>query len=172
MGMQTDVLSGHLEQSGFIIPFNRSRLKAVSFRGTASVGQIDFFASDAAPVSATYGQSGTTITVTKTDHGLQPGQKIGISYVAGSGGAGVCGNIIIATVPTSDTFTYECINAYTITGSPACFYVTNGYWMTTFNCAAADTFNNFFLLPGEGILAEKKIYVRMSNINSTTIFYG
>lgn len=172
MGMQTDVLSGHLEQSGFITPYERSRLKAISFKGTTSAGQIDFFASNSAPVSATYGQSGTTVTVTKAAHGLQPGQKVGIAYVAGSGGTGVCGNITIATVPTSGTFTYECINSYTITGDPACYYVTDGYWMASFNCAANDTYNNFFLLPGEGILAEKKIYVRMSNINSTTIFYG
>lgn len=172
MGMQYDVRSGHIEQSGYIIPYTRSRLKGLSFKGTASAGQLDVFSTNSAPVTAAYGQSGTTVTITKVGHGLQPGQKIGIAYAAGTGGTGVCGNVTIATVPTADTFTYECINSYTITGSPACYYVVGGEWMASFNCAAGDTYNNYFLLPGEGILAEAKIYARLNNINSVTIFYG
>ena len=172
MAMQYDVKSGFLNQTGFITPHERIRIKSLAIRGTTSAGQIDIFATDAAPVAGTYGQSGTTITVTKADHGLSTGDKIGIAYTAGTGGTAMCGNPTI-TVTGDDTFTIPCINSFTITGGPACRYVTNGgAWLMTFTLAANDTFNNYFLIPGEGVLAEKKVYCSMSNIAEATIFYG
>lgn len=173
MVMQTDVLSGHLTFSGFYGPVERVRVKGFSAKGSASAAQLDLFSTNVAPVTAAYGQSGTTITITKTGHGLSAGQKIGIAYVAGSGGAATCGNTTVASVPTADTFTMECINSVTITGTPACYYVTDGgEWLLSCDLAANDTFNNYFLLPENGILCKQKLYGRMTNVTSSLVFYG
>jgi hypothetical protein len=171
--MQTDVLSGHLHQSGFIVPQSRSRIKAISIKGSASAGQFDLFSTTTAPVSGTYGQSGTTITVTKSAHGLVTGDRIGISFVDGSGGAGTPGNYTITKL-TDNTFTITSINSITITGGPACTYVSGNLasWLVTFETTAGDTYQNYFLLPGEGILSQLTAYAYMSNISVATVFYG
>jgi hypothetical protein len=171
MAMQTDVSSRYLNQTGFIIPEERSRIKAIAVKGGANAGQIDLFSTDAAPVAGTYGQSGNTITVTKVAHGLSTGQKIGIAYSAGTGGTAMCGNATI-TVTSADTFTIPCINSFTITGTPACRYVVDGKWLMTFTLAATDIFNNYFPLPGQGVLATKKVYASMNNVTAATVFYG
>ena len=171
MGMQTDVKSAFINQTGFIIADTRSRIKAVSTRGTTSAGQLDMFATGVAPVAATYGQSGFVITVTSNVHGLVSGQAIGIAYSPGTGGTSMCGNVVI-TVTDANTFTIPCINSFTITGTPACRYVANGTWLMTLSLAANDTFNNYFLIPGQGVLAENKVFCSMTNVAATTIFYG
>lgn len=171
MAMQYDVKSRYLNQTGFIIPEERSRIKSLAVKGSSNAGQVDLFATSTAPVAATYGQSGTTITVTKSSHGLSSGQKIGIAYTAGSGGTAMCGNVEI-TVVDANTFTINCINSFTITGSPACRYVVDGEWLMTFTLAATDIFNNYFLIPGEGVLARDMVYANMSNVTAVTVFYG
>jgi hypothetical protein len=170
--MQTDVKSAYLNQTGFILGSNRSRIKGIAVQGSANAGQIDVFATSVAPTAGTYGQSGATITVTSVTHGLSTGTQIGIAYSAGTGGTAMCGNTTI-TKTGNDTFTIDCINSFTITGTPACRYVVepNG-WLMTFTVAAEDTFNNYLPLPGEGILANNKVFCTMTNVSSTTIFYG
>jgi hypothetical protein len=172
MGMQYDVQSAFINQSGFITAVNRTRLKGVSARGNANnAGQLDMFATPTAPVAATYGQSGAVITVTSNNHGLVNGQKIGIAYSPGTGGTAMCGNVRV-TVTDANTFTIPCINSFTITGTPACRYVPNGAWLMTLSIASTDIFNNYFLIPGEGILADNQIYCSMSNVSAVTIFHG
>lgn len=172
MTMQTDVRAAHINQTGFIIPVERSRIKSVSVRGVnGSASQLDLFSSNTIPVSGTYTQSGNTITVTKSNHGLQTGQKIGIAYSAGTGGTAMCGNVEI-TVTDANTFTIPCINSYTITGTPACRYVVGGDWLMTFNLAATDIYNNYFLVPGQGVLATQRVYASLNSITAVTVFYG
>ena len=169
--MQTDVLCGHLHQSGYIVLQNRSRVKAVSYKGTASAGQLDLFSTTTAPVTATYAQSGTTVTVTKSAHGLITGNVIGIAFALGTGGAAFSNNYTITRVD-ANTFTLTSPNTATITAGAACVYVVNGTWLLTFESTAADTYQNYVLLPGEGILAPKTVYAYMSNIDVVTVFYG
>lgn len=171
MGMQTDVLSRYLNQTGFIIPDNRVRIKAISVKGGEQASQVDLFATPTAPVAGTYGQAGNVITVTKVGHGLTTGQVIGIAYSAGTGGTAMCGNVTI-TVTSADTFTIPCINSFTITGTPACRYVENGEWLMTFTLAAQDIYNNYFLLPGQGVLARSTVFASMNNLTALTVFYG
>jgi hypothetical protein len=171
MTMQTDILSGHLHQSGFIVLQPRSRVKAVSIKGTASTGQLDLFSTTTAPVTATYAQSGTTVTVTKSAHGLVTGQIIGIAFTLGTGGAAFSGTYAITKL-TDNTFTITSPNAATITAGAACVYVVDGRWLLTFELTAADTYQNYFLLPGEGILSPQTVYAYMTNIEVTTVFYG
>ena len=169
--MQTDVLCGHIHQSGYIVQQVGSRVKAVSVRGTASAGSFDLFSTSSAPVSATYAQSGSTVTVTKSTHGLVTGQIIGISYSVGTGGAATSGNYAI-TVVDANTFTVVSPNPNTVTAGAVCDYVVNGTWIMSLDLVAGDTFQNYFLLPGEGIKATQKVYALMSNLYSATVFYG
>ena len=171
--MGSDVKSAQIHQSGFLLPNDRVRIKAVSVRGSNTAGQFDLFATDTAPVSATYGQSGTTITVTSTAHGLTTGDRVGVAYsVSGAGTASTCGNRTI-TVVDANTFTMECINSFTITGSPACRYVTgDNEWIFTATIAATDIFQNYFDIPSEGFLLKNKPFASLINLSSANIFYA
>jgi hypothetical protein len=170
--MQTDVLSGHLHQSGFIVLQARSRIKAVSIKGTASAGQFDLFSTSTVPVTtATYAQSGTTVTVTSTAHGLATGDRIGIAFALGTGGAAFSGNYVITRI-NANSFSLTSPNSLSVTAGANCVYVTNGNWLLTFELTANDTYQNYFLLPGEGILATQTVYAYMSNVDVATVFYG
>jgi hypothetical protein len=171
MTMQTDVLSGHLHQSGYIVLQSRSRVKAVSIKGTATASQFDLFATSTAPVTATYAQSGATVTVTKNAHGLITGQTVGIAFSLGTGGSAFSGTYVITRVD-ANTFTLTSPNPLTITAGAACVYVVNGTWLMTFELTAGDTYQNYFLLPGQGVLATQPVYAYLNNIDVATVFYG
>jgi len=176
MGMQTDVLSSHLHQSGFIVQQQPSRIKAVSVKGNSiSASQFDLYSTLTAPVEATYAQSGTTVTVTETAHGLSTGNLVGISFSENSPGTGAAtsGNYII-TVTNANTFTLTSPNTATVTAGAACNYVSgNGAtWLLTLEFEIGDTYQNYFLLPGEGIRSKLKVYAFMDGVSVATVFYG
>ena len=166
--MQYDVKSGHLNNSGFVV-LGRNRLKAVSMVGTATAGTLDIFDTTTAPVAATYARSGTTITVTKSAHGLSTGNVVGLTFATASGSSGTNGNYTI-TVASSSTFTVTDINSGTIAGGTVAAYAS--LWLASYDTGAADLFGNFALIPGEGILAINGIYLSMSNLLSANIYYG
>jgi len=166
--MQTDVKAGHLNNSGFVV-LGRTRLKALSTVGSATAGTLDIFDTVTAPVSATYARSTTTITVTKTAHGLATGDVVGLAFATASGTSGTNGNYVI-TVASSSTFTVTDINSGTIAGGTVAVYST--LWVASYDTGAADVFNNYVLLPGEGILVKNGIYLSMSNITSANVYYG
>jgi hypothetical protein len=171
MAMQYDILCGHLHQSGFVVLQPRSRVKAVSIKGSASDGQFDLFSTQTAPVSATYGQAGATVTVTKVAHGLNTGTNVGIAFKLGTGGAAFSGTYPITKL-TNDTFSITSPNAATITAGASCVYVSPGAWLLTLELNAGDTYQNYFLLPGEGILSNFTVYAYMDGISVATVFYG
>ena len=168
MGMQYDVKSGHLNNSGFVV-LGRNRLKAVSMVGTATAGTLDIFDTTTAPVAATYARSGTTITVTKSAHGLATGDVVGLTFATASGTSGTNGNYVI-TVASSSTFTVTDINSGTIAGGTAAAYAS--LWLASYDTGASDLFGNFALIPGEGILVKNGIYLSMSNLLSANVYYG
>ena len=168
MTMQTDVKSGHLNNSGFVM-LGRTRLKAVSTVGTASAGTLDIFDTATAPVSATYARSGTTITVTKVAHGLVTGNVVGIAFATASGTSGTNNNYSI-TRTGADTFTVTDINSGTIAGGTAAVYATR--WLASYDIGTGDLFGNFALIPGEGVLAQFGIYLNMTSITSANVYYG
>jgi hypothetical protein len=168
--MQYDVKQAHTNQSGILVPYS-TRVKAVAFVGTATAGQFVLFDTTTAPVTATYGRSGTTVTVTKVAHGLNTGDKIGIDYDSGSGGSATPGNYTVTRL-TADTFTITDINSGTITGTPAAAYSTGG-WLMTFDVAANDIYNNgSSTMPGEGLYAKNGVYAYMVNMAAVSVFYG
>ena len=71
---------------------------------------------------ATYGQSGTTITITKTSHGYSVGDFVVINFTAGSA---TDGNYEIISVPSSSTFTVTSATSATISAGTACTYGAN-----------------------------------------------
>ena len=75
--MATNVKQAHLNASGFLV-MGRNRIRGLSFVGTATAGELVIFDTTAAPVtsSVTYGRSGTTVTVSKTAHGLATGDVV------------------------------------------------------------------------------------------------
>jgi hypothetical protein len=167
--MQYDVKGTHFSGSGLAVS-GRTRLKNLVYLGTGTAGSIDLFDTTTAPVTtATYGRSGTTVTVTSTGHGLTTGQNIGITYAAASGVAAVAGNYVI-TVTGANTFTITDLNSGTIASSTACVYST-GKFLTSYNTGTAvQPFQAIF--SGEGILVQSGIYVVVTNINYQTIQYG
>jgi len=72
--------------------------------------------------SATYGQSGTTITITKSSHGYSVGDFVVIDFTAGSA---TDGNYEIVTVPSSSTFTVTSATSATISSGTSCTYGAN-----------------------------------------------
>lgn len=75
----------------------------VNFNGTANTS-----------LSGTYSQSGTTVTVTATAHGLAVGQ---IVYADITTGTGVDGVYTVATVPNANSFTYTAGTSLTTSGN-------------------------------------------------------
>jgi hypothetical protein len=166
---QYDVKQAHINNSGFLVT-GRARVKAISFTGTATAGYVSLFDTMTAPVTtATYGRSGTTVTITSTAHGLSTGNAIGADFAAGTGGTATNGNYVVTRVD-ANTFTITDINSGNITAGAAMVY--SGRWLMTFDVAASDTFNNVSLIPGDGVVAYSGIYAQMSNLAATNIFYG
>ena len=166
--MQTDVKSGHLNNSGFVV-LGRNRLKAVSTVGTATAGTLDLFDTTTAPVAATYARTTTVITVTKVAHGLATGDVVGIAFATASGSSGTNGNYSI-TRTGADTFTVTDINSGTIAGGTVAEYAS--LWIASYDIGAGDVFGNFVLIPGEGVLVRNGIYLSMSNLTSANVYYG
>ena len=170
MTMQYDVKQGHLNQSGFFV-LGRNRVKGVSFYGGG--GTLVLFDTTVAPVtsSVTYARVGTTVTVTKTAHGLSTGNVVGIHFNSNSGNSATDGNYTI-TRTGADTFTLIDINTGDITSTAALYVSGANRWLMTYETHASDEFQNAPLIPGEGVLAVNGIYAYMSGIDAAQIYYG
>ena len=166
---QTPVKQAHINTSGFMV-LGRNRVKAISFTGSATAGYVTLFDTTVAPVTtATYGRSGTTVTVTQSAHGLVTGQVIGIDFAAGTGGTATNGNYAV-TVTNSSTFTVTDINSGSITAGASMVYANR--WLMTYDVAANDSYNNSPFIPDDGVIAADGIYAQMSNVVACNIYYG
>lgn len=173
MAMQYDVQAGHLDVSGFIAPTGRYRVKQITFQGSgAGAGVVEVFDTATAPVTASYGRTDTLVTVTKNAHGLVTGDVVGIGYSAAGGASGTDGNYPITRVD-ANSFTITDPNSGTVTPGTACRYVNSGArWLVSFGTAQSVTTPVAVLIPGEGILAAKGIYMTITNTSFVTVFYG
>ena len=171
--MATNVKQAHINASGFLV-MGRNRIRGLSFVGTATAGELVMFDTTSAPVtsSVTYGRSGTTVTVSKTAHGLITGDVVGIHFADGTGGTATDGNYSITRID-ANSFSLTDINTGTITGSPAAIYVSgNNRWLLTYEVSATDIFNNAPDVPDQGVLAVNAIYAYISNLSAVNIYYG
>ena len=112
-------------------------------------------------VSASYGQSGTTITITKTDHGYSVGDFVVIDFTAGSA---TDGNYEIQTVPNANTFTVTASASATISSGTSCTYGAN---FTQFNTFA----NGEYTARGFKFKCELESNDPAQNINVTELGY-
>ena len=170
MAMQYDVKQAHLNSSGYLVTYP-VRVKGLSYTGTATAGYVVLFDTSSTPVSSsvTYARSGTTVTVSKTAHGLTTGTVIGIHFLSNSGVSATDGTYSITRVD-ANSFTLTDINTGTITSTAAVYAV--GKWLMTFEPTATDIFANVPFIPGEGVRVETGVYAEMSNVDSVQIFYG
>ena len=171
--MQTDVLAGHLDVSGFIVQPGRYRVKQVTYQGSGGgAGVVEIFDTAVAPITATYGRSGALVTVTKSSHGLSTGNRVGIGFSAAGGASGTDGNYSITRVD-ANSFTIDDPNTGTVTPGTACRYVNSGArWLVSFSTVTSQTTPVAILIPGEGILAAQGIYASITNTSFVTVFYG
>ena len=166
---QTPVKQAHLNASGFMV-LGRNRVKALSFTGSATAGYVSLFDTIVAPVTtATYGRSGTTVTVTQSAHGLVNGQVIGIDFAAGTGGTATNGNYAV-TVTNSSTFTITDLNSGSITAGASMVYASR--WILTYDVSAGDSYNNAPFIPDDGVIVFDGVYAQMSNVTACNIYYG
>ncbi len=170
MGMQYDVKQGHLNESGFFV-LGRNRVKAVSFFGGG--GTLVLFDTTSAPVtsSVTYARAATTVTVSKTAHGLVTGDVVGIHFDSNTGVSATDGNYSITRVD-ANSFTLTDINSRTITSTAALYVSGVNRWLMTYETHSTDEFQNSPIIPGEGVLVTNGIYAYMSSIDSAQIYYG
>ena len=174
MTMQTGVKQSRLTQTGWIVQ-GPSRLKGTSLRSNGSaVGRVFLFDTDTTPVTATYGQSTTTVTITKTAHGLNTGDTVSIGYVPDASQRTATNGTYTITKLTADTFSITDPNSFTVTASTACYYVTGtNRFMYVKGVGAADQYVNFELIPGEGIQSKVKMYAFiLGGMQSLIVYYG
>jgi len=79
--------------------------------------------------AATYEQSGTTITITKSSHGYAAGDQVVIDFTAGSAADG---NYVIQTVPNVNSFTVTASASATISSGTSCNIGANFTQFNTF----------------------------------------
>jgi hypothetical protein len=170
MGMQYDVKQGHLNESGFFV-LGRNRVKGVSYFGGG--GTLVLFDTTSAPVtsSVTYARAATTVTVSKTAHGLATGDVVGIHFDSNTGVSATDGNYSITRVD-ANSFTLTDINSGTITSTAAIYVSGVNRWLMTYETHSTDEFQNSPIIPGEGVLVTNGIYAYMSSIDSAQIYYG
>lgn len=177
MNSLSQVFQASRRESGFVV-LGAHRLKEFSIIGTATAGKLTIFDTDTAPISGTYGQSGTTVTVTDVDHGLSTGDMVGLCFGNGTGGTATSGNYEI-TVTGADTFTVTMLNSDTITDDPDCVYVANSgsnqptpkRWLMCKGVAAGDSFANVFTIPNNGFISKLGVYFVMTNLQEADMFY-
>lgn len=69
---------------------------------------------DAVPLSGTYSQSGNTVTVTMTAHGMAIGQQVNVSTTSGTS---LSGYYTVTSVANANTFTYNSPSSLTTSGN-------------------------------------------------------
>jgi hypothetical protein len=160
--MQYDVLSYHNSVSGVAVPY-RTRLKGIVVSPTSSTTLNVGFMNNVFS-TGTYSQTGTTMTVTLTAHGLVNGDRVWLSCTTGDGNSDLYG----VTVSDDDTFTVTSSTSESVSGN------VNVYTeiLTEIDCATATSF--YTLIPGEGIVGQDGLYVGLPSTGTvtTTIFYG
>jgi hypothetical protein len=162
MAMQYDVLSYHNSVSGVAVPY-RTRLKGIVVSPTSSTTLNVGFMNNVFS-TGTYSQTGTTMTVTLTAHGLVNGDRVWLSCTTGDGNSDLYG----VTVSDNNTFTVTSSTSESVSGN------VNVYTeiLTEIDCATATSF--YTLIPGEGIVGQDGLYVGLPSTGTvtTTIFYG
>ena len=166
MAMQYDVKSIHMPSSGVAVSY-RTRIKGAIVSANATAATRNTVFANNTTQTGTYGRSTTTVTVTIADHGLATGDRVWLTFAAGTGGTATA-NVYSVTVTNSNVFTVTDSASGSITGSPAVTMYAD--ILLEADCYNPTAFN--VIIPGEGILATAGIYVGLVSNVSATVFYG
>lgn len=161
MGMQYDVKSAHMTESGVAVDY-RTRLKGVLMSPSVSQTFNTAFC-DNVSLSGTYNVPGSTVcTVTIANHGLANGDRVYLNFTSGTA-ADEC--YTVSNVATN-TFTVTVASA-TTSGNVTMY----AQILAEFDCSSGTAF--YTMIPGEGILAQVGIFVGIPSATvTTTLFYG
>ena len=166
MGMQTDVLSAHATNSGVVVNY-RTRLKGAIISANTSAAARNVVFANNTTQTGTYGRSTNTVTCTITNHGLSNGDRVWLTFAAGTGGTATT-NVYSVTVSNANTFTVTDSASGSISGSPAVtMYADILMEVDAYNQTAYNV-----IVPGEGIVATLGIYVGLVANITATVFYG
>lgn len=166
MTMQYDVKSAHQNSSGVAVNY-RCRLKGAIVSANATAATRNTVFANNVTQTGTYGRSSTTVTVTISNHGLTTGDRVWLTFSAGTGGTATS-NVYAVTVTDANVFTVTDSASGSITGSPAVtmyadiLLEADSYNPTAFNV----------IIPGEGILASSGLFVGLVANVTATVFYG
>ena len=119
--------------------------------------------------AGTYARSGTTLTVTKTAHGISVGDKVVFNATAG---AGTSGTYTVATVPNANTFTITDTASGTVSSSACTFNiagVNNNYGESN---DFAGSCGLIFQKEGAGVVEAIGPQVQTTNGDVSVIYQG
>lgn len=125
--------------------------------------------------SVTYAQSGYTITVSKTSHGLNTGDAVNLTFSAGTGGTGASGWYVVTKID-ADTFTVTSLVSATINAGASCSWVPayivitkTGHGLTTTNpqTGAAQHVDIWFQTTDATFFTSRRFYVSSVPTSST-----
>lgn len=162
MTMQTDVKSAYAAGSGILVSSTPIRLKSLTVTsGTSSLRNV----AGCCPLcveSGTYSQSGTTITVSITDHGFTNGQRVFLDFTTGSSRDGMYAIVYV----DANTFTVTAANSVTTSGN------VNAYYKIYVEIDTYSTVGLSIPIPGEGIWCKGGLFMGVGSSVTATIFYG
>lgn len=176
----SQLFSGNRRASGFVA-MGPHRLKELSITGGAFDGLVGFFDTDVAPIVInSASQSGTTVTVNTSAHGLSTGDTVGIVFYGGTNNDPDSGNYEV-TVVDATNFTIEQLNSATIPISIGQYVKNSGtpnsprrfVLQKLTKAAGADDIDIpiSFSMPDAGFKFDLGMYAVLNNIGTTDVIY-
>jgi hypothetical protein len=160
--MQTDVKATYIKSSGILVTPLRTRLKAcVITSGTSSLRNVAA-CDPTSVVSGTYSQTGTTATITITDHGLVNGQRVFVDFLTGTSRDGVYD----ITYINANSFSVTTVNSVSTSGN------VNVYPEIYMEIGTYSTVGLSVLIPGQGILFPNGIFFGTGPSVTAMVYYG
>ena len=160
--MQTDVQATYVRGSGLLVTPLPARIKGcVVTSGTVSLRNVAA-CDPATAISGTYSQTGTTATITITNHGLTNGQRVFVDFLTGTSRDGV----YPITYINANSFSVTTANSVSTSGTVTA-YPTIYLELDTFSTVGLSV-----LVPGEGIYCKNGIFFGCGPSVTAQIYYG
>ena len=160
--MQTDVQATYVRGSGLLITPLPTRIKScVVTSGTSSLRNVAA-CDPATAVSGTYSQTGTTATISITNHGLTNGQRAFVDFTTGTSRDGVYD----ITYINANSFSVTTANTVSTSGNVS-VYPTIYLELDTYSTVGLSV-----LIPGEGIRCPNGVFFGVGPSVTAMIYYG
>jgi len=160
--MQTDVRMAYVAGSGQLVSTAPARLKGLTVTsGTSSLRNMAV-CNPATLKSGTYSQTGTTATITISNHGFTNGQRMFVDFTTGTSRDGA----YEITYINANSFSVTTANSVSTSGNVTVYPTIH---------VEIDTFSTVGLpikIPGEGIYCPNGFYVGVGNLVTALVYYG